>query len=161
MNSFITVKNSNFYDYSGIKEILSFITITGKGSQALLDNCTFKENCFIINNYSDGIFVNNSTFQSYKHQTNSIIIALSSVVTLTGNVNFTDCVIGIIQSQYSSGTAVFLKATNMERKSLLNITTAATVYFVNLTCSNDGGAVYGENAMIATHRCQSWSHLYE
>ena len=38
MNSFITVKNSNLYGYSGIKEILSFITITGKGSQALLDN---------------------------------------------------------------------------------------------------------------------------
>ena len=148
MNSFIAVKNSNLYGYSGIKEILSFITITGKGSQALLDDCIFKENCFITSNYSDGISVNNSTFQSYKHQTNSIIVALSSVVTLTGNVNFTDCVTGINQPQYSSGTAVFLKTTNMEQKSSLNITIAATVYFVNLTCSNDGGAVYGENAMI-------------
>ena len=45
-------------------------------------------------------------------------------------------------------TAVFLRITHPEFKPLLNITTGATVYFVNLICSNNGGAVYGENGMI-------------
>ena len=36
--SHITVKSSNLYGYPGINERLSFINITGKCSQALLDN---------------------------------------------------------------------------------------------------------------------------
>ena len=147
-HGFIAVKSCNLYGYPHITESLSFISITGKGSQALLDSCTFKENCFVTSNYSDGITVSDSTFRSYKHQTNSIIVALSSVVTLTGNVNFTDSVIGLNQPQYSSGTAVFLKTTHPELTSSLNITTPANVYFVNLTSNKDGGAVYGENAAI-------------
>ena len=75
-------------------------------------------------------------------------MAYSSVVALTGNVSFTDSVAGISRPIYSSGTAVFLRITHPEFKPLLNITTGATVYFVNLTCNNDGGAVYGENGMI-------------
>ena len=146
--SHVTVKRSNVYGYPGIKESLSFINITGRGSQALLDNCTFRENYAITSNFSKGIVVSNSTFQSYKHEFNSIIVAYSSTVTLTGNVNFTDSVTGISKPHYSSGTAVFLRTTQPELKSSLNITTGATVYFVNLTCSNSGGAVYGENAMI-------------
>ena len=43
-------------------------------------------------------------------------------------------------SSCPSGTAVFLRTTHPELKSSLNITTAATVYFVNLTCNNHGGA---------------------
>ena len=143
--SHITVKSSNLNGYPGINETLSFINITGRGSQALLDNCTFKENCFVISNLSDGIIVSNSIFQSYRYQIQSIIAALSSVVTLTGNVNFTN---GTKVIQYSSGTAVYLKATHPEIKSSLNITTGAIVCFVNLTCSGDGGVVYGNNAMM-------------
>ena len=52
--SLITVKSSHLYGYSGTSESLSFFNITGRGSQSLLDNCTFKENCFIVSNYSDG-----------------------------------------------------------------------------------------------------------
>ena len=37
----------------------------------------------------------------------------------------------------------YLKTTYPEIKSSLNITTGATVYFVNLTCSGGGGALYG------------------
>ena len=37
--SHITVKSSNLNGYPGIIESLSFINITGKGSQALLENC--------------------------------------------------------------------------------------------------------------------------
>ena len=76
----ITVKDSNVSGYPGTIDTLSFINITGKGSQALLDNCTFKENCFITSNYSGRIIVSNSTFQSYRHQINSIVVAFSSVV---------------------------------------------------------------------------------
>ena len=83
-----------------------------------------------------------------RHRFNSIIVAFSSVVTLRGNVNFTDSVTGISSSYYSSGRAVFLRTTHPEFKSSLNITTDAAVYFVNLTCNSNGGAVYGENAMI-------------
>jgi predicted outer membrane repeat protein len=76
-------------------------------------------------------------------------VAYSSIVTLTGNVNFTDSITGIHSvKHYSSGTAVFLRTTHPEVKSLLNITTGTTVYFVNLTSTNYGGAVYGENAVI-------------
>ena len=148
--SHITVKSSNLYGYPSINERLSFIDITGRGSQALLDNCTFKENCFIKSNLSDGIIVNNGTFQSYRHQLHSIIAALSSVVTLAGNVNFTNCTLGNYFSiySYSAGAAVYLKATHPELKSSLNITTGATVYFVNLTSFGEGGAVYGEGATM-------------
>ena len=150
IKSNITVKNSNLYGYPGINETLSFVYITGRGSQALLDNCTFKENCFVESDFSDGIIVSNSTFQLYRHQDQSIIAAHSSAVTLAGNVNFTDSIIGINPSMHSSGTAVYLNITHTdsELKSSLNITTGAIVYFVNLTCSYDGGAVYGENTMM-------------
>ena len=52
--------------------------------------------------------MSNSTFQSYRYQVNSVIVTFSSVITLTGKVNFTDSVTGINRPQYSSGTAVFL-----------------------------------------------------
>ena len=151
--SLISVKSSNLYGYTGTKESLSFINITGRGSQALLDNCTFKENCFIVSNFSDGIIVSDSTFQSYRHQFMSIIMAFSSVVTLAGNVNFTDRL--SIKERYSShthGTAIFLRTIHSELKSSLNITTGATVYFVNLTNHHsnlNGGAVYAENGVIS------------
>ena len=148
--SHLTVKNSYLFGYSrsSINESLSFINITGKGSHALLDNCTFKENCFIRSNLSDGIIVSNSIFQSYRHRLKSIIVALSSAVTLTGNVNFTDSITGIPSLINSFGTAVFLQTTHPEVKSSLNITMGATVYFVNLTCSYDGGAVSGRNTAM-------------
>ena len=145
--SHITVKSSNLYGYRSIKESLSFISITGKGSQASLDDCIFRENCFVMSNFSDGIIMSNSTFQSYRHQIKPIIVAFSSVVTLTGQVNFNNSVTGI-HPYHSSGTAVFLHTTHPELKSSLNIITGATVYFANLTCNRFGGAVYGENAMI-------------
>ena len=145
IESYITVKNSNLYGYPGINERLSFIYIAGRGSQALLDNCTFKENCFIRSNLSDGIIVSNSTFQSYRHRSHSIIVAFSSVVTLAGNVNFTNST-KVIHS--STSTAVHLKTTHPKLKSSLNITTGAIVYFINLTCSGGGGAVYGWGAMM-------------
>ena len=143
--SHITVKSSKLNGYPGINESLSFIYITGRGSQALLDNCTFKGNCFVRSYYSDGIIVSNSIFQSYEHRLHSIIAANSSVVTLAGNVNFTNSTI-----HSSSGTAVYLETTQPELKSSLNITTGATVYFINLTCNYNvtGGAVYGKNAKM-------------
>ena len=146
--SHITVESSSLHGYPGIEESLSFINIAGRGSQAFLDNCSFKENCFVTSNFGDDIIVSNSTFQSYRHQINSIIMSFSSVVALTGNVNFTNSIKGINTSLNSSGTAVFLKNTYPELKPSLNITAGATVYFVNLTCSWAGGAVYGENGMI-------------
>ena len=147
--SHITVKSSNLNGYPGINETLSFINITGSGSQALLDNCTFKENCFVRSHYSDGIIVSNSIFQSYGHRLYSIIAALSSVVTLAGNVNFTNSTTGINSPMgSSSGTAVYLETTHPELKSSLKITTGATVYFVNLTCNNYGGAVSGNYATM-------------
>ena len=101
----IAVKSSNLYGYPGINEsLISFICIAGRGSQALLDNCTFKENCFVRSDFSDGIIISNSIiFHSYKHQLKSIIGALSSVVTLIGNENFTDSIIETPSSMDSSG----------------------------------------------------------
>ena len=146
--SYITIKSSNIYGYLSIRDTLSFFNITGKGSQALLDKCTFEKNCFITSNYSGRIVVSNSTFQSYRHQINSIVVAFSSVVTLAGNVNFTNSVTGVDDINLSSGTAIFLRTTHPELKSSLNISIGATVYFINLTCNNYGGAVYGENAVM-------------
>ena len=147
--SHFTVKSSNLYGYPGINESLSLIyIIIGRGSQALLDNCTFKENCFIRSNLSDGIIVSNGTFQSYRHQFLTAIMASSSVVTLAGNVNFTDSITGISSLSYSFGIAVYLQTIQPKLKSSLNITTSATVYFINLTCGGYGGAVSGVNAMM-------------
>ena len=153
--SSITVKSSNIYGYPAINEIISLISIEGRGTQALLDNCAFKENCFVGSNFGGEIIVSNSTFQSYRHQLLSIISALSSVVTLTGNVNFTDSISGIpfsiITDLDTVGTAVYLETTYPELKSSLNITTGAIVYFVNLTNSAAGAAVYGVGAMNQMH----------
>ena len=65
-------------------------------------------------------------------------------------MNFTDSITGIHQGQNSSGTgtAVLLRTTNSEHKSSLTVKTGANVYFVNLTCSSIGGAVYAENGTI-------------
>ena len=92
-----------------------------------------------------------STFQSYRHESGSMITAFSSVVTLAGYVNFTDGITGISCPRYSSGTAVFLNTSHPDFKSSLNITTGATVYFINLNCSNRGGAVYSEYGVINVH----------
>ena len=144
------MKSSNLYGYSSINETLSFIDITGKGSQALLDNCTFNENYFIVTTSSDGIIVSNSIFQLYRHQNQSIIEAFCSVVTLTENVNFTDSSTLGIHSSFQNifGTAVYLKTTCAELESSLNITAGATVYFVNLKSFGGGGAVSGLGATM-------------
>ena len=139
----ITIRNANLFGYSGTTEILSYITVTDAGSQALLDNCTFAENCFIVSNKSSGVTMKNSTFQLYRHKTNSIIAASSSVITLIGYVNFTDSFVGLDSMSFSSGTAIYLTNAHAELKSSLNIAPGATVYFVNLTCNNCGGAIYG------------------
>ena len=98
-----------------------------------------------MSNLSNGITVSNSIFQSYRHQLHSIIAALSSVVTLAGNVSFTNSTTGI---HSSSGTAVYLETTQPELKFSLNITTGATVRFINLSCICTGGAVSGDGATM-------------
>ena len=133
--SHIIVNSSNIYGYSGIKKGLSFINVAGRGSQGLLEHYTFKENCLVKSNFSDGIIVRNCAFQSYRQH--KIIAALSSPVTLIGNVNFTDSI--------DSEPLVSLQTIDLKFKSSLNITTGATVYFVNLTC---GGVVNGWSALI-------------
>ena len=143
----ITVKNANLYGFKSTYGKLSSITVTSNVSRALLDNCTFKGNCFVLSNYSAGITVNNSTFQSYRHESKSMIAAYSSAITLTGYVNFTDSAIGL-NRKHSSGTALFLMTTHPDLKSSLSIKKGATVHFVNLTSNNDGGAIFTNNGVI-------------
>ena len=128
--SHISVKSSTIYGYRSIKDSLSFINIIGRGSLAVLDNCKFSENCFIASNLSDGLIVSNSTFQAYRHESKSIIMAYSSEVTLSGSVNFTDSIKGFHSSNLQSGTAVFLRTTQPNLEASLTISTGATVYFV-------------------------------
>ena len=71
----------------------------------------------------------------------------SSVVTLAGNVNFINGTT-VIHSSSGRSRAVYLKATHPEIKSSLIITIGATVYFVNQTCSYDGGAIFGDGATM-------------
>ena len=147
----ILLRNSNLYGYTDMEKVLSTIHITGKNSSALLSNCIITENCFVVSNMSAGITVNNSTFHSYRHNFGSIILALSSVVTLTGYVNFTDSILGINfypKNSASAAHAIYLKTTDPERKSLLDITMGATVFFVNLSCSSHGGAVFVDSGVI-------------
>ena len=144
----ITLKNSNLHGYTGIKEVLSSIAITGRDSHALLDNCTFSENCFIVSDTSAGINVSNSTFRSYRHVAKSIIVAYSSFIRLTGYVNFTNSTVGVLPKIVSSGTALFLQTTHRELNPSLSIATDAKVYFVNLTSTRDGGAVYMKNGSL-------------
>ena len=132
----ITIESSNLYGYTDANKSLSIINTSGRYSRALLDNCTFKINCFIVSKLSE-IIVSNSTFHSYKHRTNSIIKSHSSTVTLIGNVNFTDSV-----------TAIFLDTIHPELKSSINITASSVVFFINLQSKKHGGAVYGENGII-------------
>ena len=135
----MTLKNSNLYGHMGFNnsKVLSSFSVAGQDSQAIIDNCVFKENCFIVSNVSAGINVNNSTFQSYRHQTQSIVIAYSSVITLAGYVNFTNS-----DPKDQAAGALRLLYTHPNISSLLVISTGAKVHFVNLTSSRDGGAVY-------------------
>ena len=147
-SGFITINNSKLYGYAGTREILSSINITGRHSQALLDNNAFKGNCFVVGNLSTNITVSNSTFHLYRHETGSIIVAYSSVLILNGYVNFADSITGIDHPGYSSGTAIFLRTTHKDLRSSLDIMADATVHFVNLTSSNFGAAVYAANGEI-------------
>ena len=147
-NGLISVKNSSLYGYADVEKVLSSISITGSGSHALLDKCTFKENCFVMSNLNANTIVSNSMFQSYRHKTGSIIMAFSSHITLTKNVSFTDSHTGIINVNISSGTAVFLTTTHTKIHSSLTITASANIRFVNLSCSGLGGAVYMMNGVI-------------
>ena len=99
VESHITVKASDLYGYYGTNKTISFIHITGQG---LLDNSTFKENCFIESNFSVGI----STFRSCKHEYN--YTSNSSVVILMGKVNFTDSNMRDNQHINSANTVVLL-----------------------------------------------------
>ena len=97
--------------------------------------------------------MNNSTFQSYKHKFKfgSIIVAFSSVVTLTGYVNFTDSILGnsfYPKKSASTAHAVYLATTHPEFISSLDIIMDSTVFFVNLTSSNYGGAIHVDNGVI-------------
>ena len=145
---FLTIRNSNLYGHKSTSKLFSTITVTTRDSEALLDDCTFKQNCFVVSNMSNGITVHNCIFQSYWHETGSVLAAYSSVVTLTGFVNITDTATGIYYGNYSSGAAIFLRTTDTEFQSVLEITNGATVYITNSSCSVDGGAVYVENGAI-------------
>ena len=87
-------------------------------------------------------------FKSYRHGLNPMIMAISSVVTLTGKVQFTDSHAGVHQRMFSSNAAIFLKTIHPRFKSSLNITTGAAVYFIRLSCKYSGAAVYGENGIV-------------
>ena len=129
----LSIKNSHLSGHSSIlSEVLSSITITNRKSKALLNNSTFKENCFVVSN-SAQILIIDSTFQSYRHELKSMIGAHYSIITLTGNVNFTE---GFLGNKPSSGSAVYLW------HSSLNISANSNVHFVNLTNNGQGGAVY-------------------
>ena len=145
---FLTITNSNLYGHKSTSKLFSTITVTTRDSEALLDDCTFKQNCFVMSNMSNGITVHNCTFQSYWHETGSVLVAYSSVVTLTGFVNISNTATGIYYGNYSSGAAIFLRTTHPEFQSILEITNNTKVYFTNSTCSDYGGAVYVENGAI-------------
>lgn len=126
----IAIKSSKLNGNMDTKESLSYISIKGRYSKVLVDDCIFKENCFIMSDSGVRITVSNSIFQSYNHRNISIITAFSSVVKITGNVNFTDSTKVINPYEYSTaccGTAILLKTINSQLRSSLNITSGATV----------------------------------
>ena len=141
----LSIKNSLLNGHSSMNEVLSSITITSVSSKALLDNCVFKENCFVESDNGAEVTVVNSTFQSYSHNSSSMITAHSSLIRLTDNVNFTDSVVN-----YScNGSAISLQTSHSGLKALLHVTADANVHFVNLTCNgNGGGAVHVLNGEV-------------
>ena len=146
---FLTIANSTLYGFiKSTSKTMSTITVTNRHSRALVDNCTFKHNCFVVSNMTKGITVHNSTFQSYWHETGSVLVAFSSNVTLTGFVIISDAATGIHHGNSSSGAAIFLRTTHLEFQSTLTIAKGATVYFTNSSSSVDGGAVYVENGAV-------------
>ena len=137
-----TARDVNFYGkVAETREVLSSISLQ---TVSLLENCSFKENCFVTVQKHSRMTINNSTFQSYRHESRSILGADSSIVTLTGHVTFANSTVGLYPSNDSSGTAIFLTNDHQEPelKSLLRVSTGATVHFINLTCNNAGGAIH-------------------
>ena len=148
VGGFLTIENSILYGHKSTSKTWSTITITDRNAGAHLDKCTFKQNCFVVSNNTKGIIVNNSTFQSYCHESGSVLVAYSSVVTLTGFINISDVATGIYYGNYSSGAAIFLRTITPKFPSILKIAKDANVCFINSSCSVGGGAVYVENGAV-------------
>ena len=61
----ISIMDSSLKGSNSIQEVLSTINVTGRASQGFVDNCTFKENCFVVSNISKGITINISVVQTW------------------------------------------------------------------------------------------------
>ena len=75
-------------------------------------------------------------------------VAFSSVVTLTGYVNFTDSILGNSFYPKKSASTANLATTHREFISSLDIIMDSTVFCVNLTSSSHGGAIHMDNGVI-------------
>ena len=134
-NCNFVAQNVDFHGcVSSMTHLVSVIDIID--SQALLDNCTFQHNSFIVLHSSAGVTINDCTFHSYDH-VYSAIRGINSTLTLSGTVYFINNTVGRRHYKSICGGAVLLKKSNM------TIGGNASLHFSN-NCNSggSGGAVH-------------------
>ena len=139
------VRNVDFHGYVDfMSSLVSVINITS--SQALLDNCTFQQNCFIRLQSSAVLTINDCKFHSYHHRLYSAIAGNNSTIILSGTVYFVNNTVGNDHYISSYGAAIsFNSGYSVSADvphSVLNFTCRACVYFNDNTASGSGGALY-------------------
>ena len=83
-----STQNVNFRGYVGsVSPFVPVINISN--SQALLDDCSFACNSFVLLNSNAKLTINDCIFHSYNHTMQSAIIGENSMLTLAGTVQFT------------------------------------------------------------------------
>ena len=144
-------KHIDFHGYIGsMLPMVSIINITH--SQAVLQECTFQNNCFVrIHSYAM-LTVSGCIFSSYNHAVHSAIAVDNSTIRLSGNVTFVNNIVGNDKYRPACGGAVSINAgytlRNEAPMSVFSIT-KAYVSFINNTALYCGGALYLKSTMMS------------
>ena len=148
----LEVEHVNFLGYLGsMSPMVSVIYITY--SQAMLNDCTFQQNCFIRIHTNTVLQVSDCTFSSYNHALYSAISVSNSSLKLTGNVTFINNTLGndLIQYRLVCGGAISVNSGFSYFDEVPNsvfIITKAHVNFKNNTAINCGGAIHLRSTQI-------------
>ena len=123
--------------------MVSVINITT--SQAILNNCTFQNNCFIRIQSNTVLQISDCTFSSYNHAVHSVVAIDNSTIKLIGTVSFINNTVGNGQyysvcggaMSFNSGYDYFDRVPNS-----ISSVTEAHVNFKSNTAMNGGGVIF-------------------
>ena len=135
-------KEVNFHGYIGpLSPMVSFINITG--SEAMLKNCIFQNNCFVRIHSQAILTVTDCVFHSYNHVVYSSVALDNSTVTLAGSISFINNSVGNDEYYTACGGAFSL------RNSVFNTSAGARVTFIYNLAVRCGGALFMRSTLMS------------